>query len=102
MTSNELLIGVFDPDKAMLLTLNLTSDRTSVPQVPGQVQFALTVTNNSNITINTIIGCITLFGTCRSSYNAFSVDVMESKTCFAANERNVSIAIFTVCFIIFF
>lgn len=49
MTSNELLIGVFDPDKAMLLTLNLTSDRTSVPQVPGQVQFALTVTNNSNI-----------------------------------------------------
>ena len=49
MTSKELSIGVFDPEKQLLLTLNLTSDQETVPSVPADVKFHLTVTNNSNI-----------------------------------------------------
>ncbi len=49
MNSKELSIGVFDPEKQLLLTLNLTSDQESVPSVPADVRFHLTVTNNSNI-----------------------------------------------------
>lgn len=49
MTSKELSIGVFDPEKQLLLTLNLTSDQESVSAVPADVRFHLTVTNNSNI-----------------------------------------------------
>ncbi len=49
MTSKELSIGVFDPEKQLLLTLNLTSDQEAVASVPADVKFHLTVTNNSNI-----------------------------------------------------
>ncbi len=49
MTSNELRIGVYDPEKQLLLTLNLTSDQDSVPRVPADVRLHLKVTNNSNI-----------------------------------------------------
>ena len=49
LSSNEIRIGVFDPEKQMLLTLNLTSDQETVPKVPADVKFHLTVTNNSNI-----------------------------------------------------
>ena len=49
LSSNELRIGVFDPEKQLLLTLNLTSDQETVPSVPADVKFHLTVTNNSNI-----------------------------------------------------
>ena len=49
MTSKELSIGVFDPEKQLLLTLNLTCDQESVYSVPADVKFHLTVTNNSNI-----------------------------------------------------
>ena len=49
MNSKELSIGVFDPEKQLLLTLNLTSDQEAVPAVPADVRFHLTVTNNSNI-----------------------------------------------------
>ena len=49
MTSKELSIGVFDPEKQLLLTLNLTSDQETVSSVPADVKFHLTVTNNSNI-----------------------------------------------------
>ncbi|MBR3740192.1 MAG: hypothetical protein IKN04_06970 [Clostridia bacterium] len=49
MTSKELNIGVFDPQKQLLLTLNLTSDQETVPSTPADVKFHLTVTNNSNI-----------------------------------------------------
>ena len=44
-----LTIGVFDPEKTMLLTLNLVCEEETVHQVPGDVRFHLTVTNNSNI-----------------------------------------------------
>ena len=49
LTSKELSIGVFDPEKQLLLTLNLTSDQETVTSVPADVKFHLTVTNNSNI-----------------------------------------------------
>ena len=49
MTSKEIRIGVYDPEKQLLLTLNLTADQETVPEVPADVRFHLTVTNNSNI-----------------------------------------------------
>ncbi len=49
MTSKELSIGVFDPEKQLLLTLNLTCDQETVSSTPADVKFHLTVTNNSNI-----------------------------------------------------
>ena len=48
-SANELTIGVFDPEKTLLLTLNLTADQESVQKTPADVRFTLTVTNNSNI-----------------------------------------------------
>ena len=47
--ANELTIGVFDPEKTLLLTLNLTCEQEAIHQVPADVRFHLTVTNNSNI-----------------------------------------------------
>lgn len=47
--AGELVIGVFDPEKTVLLTLNLTSEQDSVPAIPADVRFHLTVTNNSNV-----------------------------------------------------
>ena len=49
LTSNEIRVGVYDPEKQLLLTLNLTSDQETVPEVPADVKFHLTVTNNSNV-----------------------------------------------------
>ena len=49
VVSNETTVGVFDPEKALLLTLNLTSEQESIHQTPGDVTFRLLVTNNSNI-----------------------------------------------------
>lgn len=49
LSSNELTIGVFDPEKTLLLTLNLTADQENVQKTPADVRFTLTVTNNSNI-----------------------------------------------------
>ena len=49
LTSNEVRVGVYDPEKQLLLTLNLTSDQETVPSAPADVRFHLTVTNNSNI-----------------------------------------------------
>ena len=48
-SANELIIGVFDPEKTLLLTLNLTADQENVQKTPADVRFTLTVTNNSNI-----------------------------------------------------
>ena len=49
LSAGELTIGVFDPEKTLLLTLNLTSDQDAIHQTPADVRFYLTVTNNSNI-----------------------------------------------------
>ena len=49
LTSNELRIGVYDPEKQLLLTLNLTADQDTVSHLPADVKFHLKVTNNSNI-----------------------------------------------------
>ena len=46
---DELTIGVFDPEKTLLLTLNLTCDQETIHQIPADVRFHLTVTNNSNV-----------------------------------------------------
>lgn len=54
MTSNELRIGVYDPEKQLLLTLNLTADQESISHQPADVKFHLKVTNNSNITAEKI------------------------------------------------
>lgn len=47
--TRELSLGVFDPEKTLLLTLNLTADQDTITQAPADVRFHLTVTNNSNI-----------------------------------------------------
>lgn len=49
LTSNELKLGVFDPEKVILLTLNLTAEPEAVQQAPADIVFHLTVTNNSNV-----------------------------------------------------
>ena len=49
ITTKELTVGVFDPEKQLLLTLNLTCDQETVPNTPADVKMHLTVTNNSNI-----------------------------------------------------
>lgn len=49
LSAGELTIGVFDPEKTLLLTLNLTADQETVPAIPADVRFHLTVTNNSNV-----------------------------------------------------
>jgi len=49
LSSNELKVGVFDPEKTLLLTLNLTADQETITQAPADVHFRLTVTNNSNV-----------------------------------------------------
>lgn len=49
MTSKELKIGVYDPEKTMLLTLNLTADIDGLYTLPTDTRFHLTVTNNSNV-----------------------------------------------------
>ncbi len=54
-TTDELTIGVFDPTKTLLLTLNLTCDQESVKAAPADVRFTLNVTNNSNIKAESIV-----------------------------------------------
>ncbi len=49
LTSNELRIGVYDPEKQLRLTLNRTADQDTVSHMPADVRFHLIVTNNSNI-----------------------------------------------------
>lgn len=49
LSAGELSIGVFDPEKTLRLTLNLTADQETVPAIPADVRFHLTVTNNSNV-----------------------------------------------------
>ena len=54
MTTDPLTIGVFDPEKTLLLTLNLSSSQESIHEVPADVRFTLVVTNNSNIQADNI------------------------------------------------
>lgn len=70
MTSEELTIGVFDPEKTLLLTLNLTSDQESIHETPSDVRFHLVVTNNSNIKAEKI--AIT-----HGSTSIFTIDSLE-------------------------
>ena len=49
LKAKDLTIGVFDPEKTILLTLNLTADQDTIHEIPADVRFHLTVTNNSNI-----------------------------------------------------
>ena len=49
LTTDALTIGVFDPEKTLLLTLNLTCDHETIDQSPADVRFTLNITNNSNI-----------------------------------------------------
>lgn len=49
VTTDPLTINVFDPEKTLLLTLNLTCDHETVEQTPADVRFSLHVTNNSNV-----------------------------------------------------
>lgn len=49
VTTDPLTINVFDPEKTLLLTLNLTCDHETVEQTPADVRFSLRVTNNSNV-----------------------------------------------------
>ena len=49
MKASEVTVGVYDPEKTLLLTLNLTCEQESIHETPADVRFHLTVTNNSNI-----------------------------------------------------
>lgn len=49
MSTNEVSVGVYDPEKTLLLTLNLTSDKTTIYQMPSDARFTLVVTNNSDV-----------------------------------------------------
>ena len=49
VTTEPLTINVFDPEKTLLLTLNLTCDHETVEKTPADVRFTLNVTNNSNV-----------------------------------------------------
>lgn len=55
LSSDELTVGVFDPEKTLLLTLNLTCDQENVQKTPADVRFTLSVTNNSNIKAENIV-----------------------------------------------
>lgn len=55
MTSKEVKVGVFDPEKAVLLTLTMTADQETVPSLPAELTFHVTVTNNSNIKAEKIL-----------------------------------------------
>lgn len=54
-SSNELIIGVYDPQKQLILSLNLESDAETVEKTPADVRFTLTVTNNSNIKAENVV-----------------------------------------------
>lgn len=49
VTTDPLTIGVFDPEKTLLLTLNLSCDHETIEKAPADVRFNLVVTNNSNV-----------------------------------------------------
>lgn len=70
LTSNEVRVGVFDPEKQLLLTLNLTSDQETVPSAPADVRFHLTVTNNSNIKAEKI-------SISHGSQHIYTIDALE-------------------------
>ncbi len=70
-TSNELTVGVFDPTKTLLLTLNLTSNQETVQAAPADVRFTLTVTNNSNIKAENI-------GISHGSTSIATIDALEA------------------------
>ena len=55
LSAGELTIGVYDPEKSMHLTLDLAADQTTVPAIPADVRFHLTVTNNSNVKAEKIV-----------------------------------------------
>lgn len=55
LTSNELVMGVYDPQKQLILSLNLESDQETVEKTPTDVRFTLTVTNNSNIKAENVV-----------------------------------------------
>lgn len=55
ITSDELVMGVYDPQKQLILSLNLESDPQTVEKTPTDVRFILTVTNNSNIKAENVV-----------------------------------------------
>ena len=55
ITSNELVMGVYDPQKQLILSLNLECDQDTVEKTPANVRFTLTVTNNSNIKAEKVV-----------------------------------------------
>ncbi len=49
MSTGEVSVGVYDPEKTLLLTLNLTSDMSVIHKMPSDARFTLVVTNNSDV-----------------------------------------------------
>ncbi len=54
MSTDEVKVQVFDPEKSLTLTLNLTCDHETVTQVPATVRFTLNVTNNAEVTAKNV------------------------------------------------
>ncbi len=49
MSTGEVTVSVYDPEKTLLLTLNLTADKDTIHQMPSDARFTLVVTNNSDV-----------------------------------------------------
>lgn len=115
LSSNELVMGVYDPQKQLILSLNLESDRESVEQTPADMRFILTVTNNSNIKaenvvishgdkkiatidelgvgeIRKIIRDVTISQPGRFCFTATAKDTMNNEVSFSSNEKKIEIA----------
>lgn len=52
--SAPLTVNAYDPDKTILLSLSLSSDKAQAPIFPAELVFTLEITNNSNVTAKNI------------------------------------------------
>lgn len=64
ISTNEVTVSVFDPEKSLRLNLNLTCDRNAITEAPAVVRFTLNVTNNSNVNAEDVVirhGDVTMY-----------------------------------------
>ena len=54
MTSQQVSVQVFDPDNDLILTLDLSSDTTTVYEFPAVLRFTLNVTNNGDSAVKNV------------------------------------------------
>lgn len=52
--TNELKVSAYDPAKMVRLTLEMTANKASIDTVPGEIEFTVNVTNNSDFEVKDI------------------------------------------------